>query len=142
MKTQSLVSRTAVRAARRARRFGADAVCVLCGFSNPIALILVSRTLLEEHHVYGANNDDNTRVPLCRNCHALVTEGIQATGATMRKQRSLFEQLAETNLISAVFYRAAAESAENMAAQFETRIARLDRKCPDWRAIVESDHDD
>src|SRR5438477_5928465 len=89
--------RRAARRARKKRRFPDGTVCVFCGFSNPDALIAVSRTLLEEHHVFGLCRDDDTRIPLCKICHALLTEDMLVAGVSMRSSRSLLETLAEVH---------------------------------------------
>ena len=117
--------------------FAANAVCVLCGYANPVALIAANRTLLEEHHVFGAAFDDDTRIPLCRNCHAEVTEGIRATGASMRPQPSLFENLIEANKALEVYHRCAAITCAHNASELQRRVDTLDALFPEWRSIEE-----
>src|SRR2546423_7988033 len=122
MKTNSNAARNVARRARRARMFPANAECVLCGYANPVALIAAEKTLLEEHHVFGAAFDDGTRIPLCRNCHAEITEGIRATGASMRPQPSLFENLIQANKARAVFDRCAAITHGRVASELQRRV--------------------
>ncbi|MFL5481257.1 MAG: hypothetical protein ACJ8AK_03640 [Gemmatimonadaceae bacterium] len=137
MKTNSNAARNVARRARRARMFPASAVCALCGYANPVALIAVDKTLLEEHHVFGAAFDDGTRIPLCRNCHAEVTEGIRATGASMRPQPSLFENLIQATKALEVYYRAQAITHGRIAHELQRRVDTLDALFPDWRSIEE-----
>lgn len=137
MKDKSNPARNAARSARRARMFGPEAVCHWCLYANPVALVMVEKTLLEEHHVFGAAFDDGTRIPLCRNCHAELTVGIQETGATMRPQPSFFEKLVEMDRASEVFHRAAALAHGRRAKEMETRVDALNERFPDWRSIEE-----
>jgi hypothetical protein len=117
--------------------FPASAVCALCGYANPVALIAVDKTLLEEHHVVGAAFDDGTRIPLCRNCHAEITEGIRGTGASMRPQPSLFENLVQAKKAEEVYHRCAAIACARNASELERRVDALDELYPDWRSIEE-----
>jgi len=135
MKDKSLASRKAASRARRGRVFGPDAVCQWCGYANPVALVMVEKTLLEEHHVFGGAFDDGTRIPLCRNCHAEMTVGIHETGTTMRPQRSLFETLIQVNRALQVFHRSASLAHGRWARELETRIVALDARDSDWRSI-------
>lgn len=135
MKDKSLPARNVARRARRANVFGPEAVCQWCGYANPVALVAVKKTLLEEHHVFGAAFDDGTRIALCRNCHAELTEGTQATGATMRPQRSLFEILIQVNHALEVFHRSASLAHGRWARGLETRVNALDEGFSDWRSI-------
>jgi hypothetical protein len=137
MKEHSNAARNVARRARRARMFPANAVCAWCGYANPVALIAVDKTLLEEHHVFGAAFDDGTRIPLCRNCHAELTEGIRATGASMRPQPSLFENLIQANKALEVFHRCAAITHNRVANELQRRVDALDVLFPEWRSIEE-----
>ena len=137
MKQKSVASRNAARRARTPRKFSPNAVCQWCGYSNPVALLMVEKTLLEEHHVFGAANDDGTRIPLCRNCHAEMTVGIQETGATMRHQRSIFETLVEVNKALEVFHKSAAIAHGKFASDLERKVVALDERLPEWREIEE-----
>lgn len=76
--------RTDSRIARRARRLGQNMACVLCGVTDPPALVRVNRPLLEAHHVAGRANDGALTVAVCRNCHAVLTEGQLAGGVDLR----------------------------------------------------------
>ena len=73
----------AVRQARRSRRVGTDAACVLCGYRTPESLLRVGRTLLERHHVAGCANDADLTVVVCRNCHGELTEALRDAGVSM-----------------------------------------------------------
>lgn len=80
---------------RRARqkRLGPDAVCVLCLQPQLETLIPAERSLLEAHHVLGREHNGKVTVPLCRNCHAIVTEQLQQVGASMEKADTLLDRL-------------------------------------------------
>ena len=75
--------RTDARRARRVRALAPDAACVLCCVTTLEALIAADRTLLEAHHACGRANDPALTVPVCRNCHAVLTEGQRAAGASL-----------------------------------------------------------
>jgi hypothetical protein len=135
MTDKSLAARNETRRVRRARVFGPEAVCVLCRYANPAALVMMEKTLLEEHHVYGAAFDDATRIPVCRNCHAELTEQVRATGATMRSKRTLFENLIEMSSIEGIYHRAAAIACDRMASELRRRVVALDERAPGWRSI-------
>jgi len=63
------------RRARRTRRLGEGAACLLCGYHrNTRGLRKVSRHFLEEHHILGWVSDETLTAWLCRNCHYEVTD--------------------------------------------------------------------
>ena len=88
--------RAAAREMKRKARLNSDSPCCLfCGFSHWESLIPVKLQwlveergvpieLLERHHVVGAAHDLNFTVPLCRNCHGVVTEDLRRAGVSMR----------------------------------------------------------
>ncbi len=135
MKTKPTAAQNAARKFRRGQSFGPDAVCFFCPYCNPIALMMIDKTLLEEHHVVGANHNDAMRVPVCRNCHAELTAGYLDHGVSMRKQKSTPERLAEVNRALEVFHRAASATHGNSATELDEHTARLDRNYPDWREM-------
>jgi hypothetical protein len=89
---------------------GCPPVCLICCYvsevavkprrlsreqAKPILKVLVSergiqdsilKMLLENDHVYGRNHDPEFIVPLCRNCHAEVTEDRLRAGISMRPE--------------------------------------------------------
>lgn len=117
--------------------FGPQAVCVICGWSNPVALRESNRTLLEEHHIVGVNNNDDVRVTVCRNCHEVLSEACRDLGADMSTQRSLLESIAEMCRIRSVFERASADMQAGMALKLDKFVNILDTQCPNWRSICE-----
>jgi hypothetical protein len=89
---------TAVRSTRRNERLGGgEHACLLCGYSEPEALVSVTpewleahgvpRRLLEEHHLVGRKRDGKLVALLCRNCHAKATEGLLQAGIGMQCER-------------------------------------------------------
>lgn len=95
--------------------FGADAACILCLYSNPVALIEVDRTLLQEHHVNGQAHDPATLVPVCLNCHAELHAGMRDNGTSLEPKRSFLEKLAEVHRAREVFARAEADAHARIA---------------------------
>jgi hypothetical protein len=88
---------TAGRETRRLERLGSGpCVCILCGYADPVAFVLVTlewldangvpRSLFEKHHFLGEAHDPNAKVPICRNCHARATEGLLREGVSMRPE--------------------------------------------------------
>ncbi len=85
-----------IRVERRLQRLGSPhAICVLCGFDRPEALTLVRldlppdgirRRLVERHHPLGKRAAPDFTVPLCRNCHAVITEQERTVGAVSRRR--------------------------------------------------------
>ncbi|HDQ07344.1 MAG TPA: HNH endonuclease [Methanoculleus sp.] len=51
--------------ARQKRTGSLSLCCVYCGESNP--------AVIEMHHVIGKSNSDEV-IPLCKNCHAKITD--------------------------------------------------------------------
>jgi hypothetical protein len=129
------------RAARREHTLGEDAACAFCGERTPETLISVSRTTLEEqHHVSGRTNDSDLTVLLCRNCHALVTEGQLRLGVDLRRdtQRTVLERQEGALISQAAFDRARADAEQRQARQLAALVVRLDRERPDWREWPEA----
>lgn len=119
MKKKSLAASAAARKAKRTRMFGANAVCILCRYSNPVALIEIDKTLLQEHHVNGQAHDPVTLVPVCLNCHAELHAGMRDNGTSLEPKRSLLEKLAEMHRAREVFARAEANAHAKIADQLD-----------------------
>lgn len=99
---------------RRIERLGDDCACALCGYRNPFALIVVSRTLLEAHHVFGRKRDSESTVVLCRNCHAEITELIRRAGIPMKRERDPRKRAGYMLRSGAVFFQKYAESIDKL----------------------------
>jgi hypothetical protein len=99
-----------VRRAKRARQLGENPICILCGYSSPYGLTVLTRSVFERHHPLGWRNDWGLIITVCRNCHweqteTIRDEGIAMTGdgtfperhvATLKLFKVLFLSLAET----------------------------------------------
>src|SRR4051812_43689105 len=92
------------RKARRSRQLGANAACVRCGLTTQEALIPTKRSLLEAHHVAVQAHDDALTVPLCRNCHAIVTEAQRDAGVDFRPQPTILHRIAAALASLGVFF--------------------------------------
>jgi len=77
---------------RQRQRLGADAICVMCGQTNPDALMRIHRSLLERHHVFGVAHEPNETVIVCRNCHAGLSAAQQDDGVPLTSQATLLER--------------------------------------------------
>ena len=129
-----------VRKTRRRRRLGANAVCILCGETAPETLRLVSRSLLEGHHVLGVSNDPNLRVPVCRNCHAKTTEAMHAAGVDLRHipSRTILEVIVSILRALGAFFHALADTLFAWADRLLALIRALDTRYPQWRELPEA----
>ena len=85
------------RAARRDRRLGwGPRVCLRCGSTDPVSLVPTSAswlrergalsTLFEDHHPCVEAHEPELTQLICRNCHAMVHEGLLRTGVSLRPE--------------------------------------------------------
>ena len=130
--------RTDARKARQNRRYGYGAACSICGNRSPEALVGMKRSLLEEHHVCTRANDPAFTVPLCRNCHAEITEGQRAAGVDFALPPTLVHQLASTLASLAALFTTLADRFGFWAAALSMFLLKLDREVPVWRSWPEA----
>ncbi len=123
------------RKARRRRQIGADAACVRCGLTNLECLIPTKRSLLEAHHVAGNAHDEALTVPLCRNCHAILTEGQRDAGVDMLPQPTVLHRIAAALASLAVFFADHAATCRTWATELRFLAAGLDADYPAWRTL-------
>ncbi len=126
---------TAARQARRERRFGSGTACVRCGITTPETLVPMKRRFLEAHHVCGRANDDGPTVPVCRNCHAILTERQQAVGVTFTPPPTALHQIVAALASFFVFEHAMSERGMDWVAALSGLIADLDTAYPEWRSL-------
>jgi len=124
------------RKARRRRQIGADAACVRCGLTNLECLIPTKRSLLEAHHVAGNAHDEALTVPLCRNCHAVLTDAQRDAGVDMLPQSTVLHRIAAALASLAVFFADLAVTCRIWASQLGLLAAGLDTAFPEWRALT------
>jgi hypothetical protein len=126
------------RRAKRERVLGDDAACVLCGLGTLASLVLVNRNVLEAHHIVGRANDGALTAPLCRNCHAEITEGYRDSGVSLNRPPTLLHKLvAVLRAVGAMLIALGQKCAEWAEALFRL-VQRLDTELPDWRALDEA----
>ncbi len=118
---------------RRARRLGPDAACIICGAKTPEALTTVERTMLEAHHVGGRAHDDALTVPVCLNCHRVLTEGQNATGVDFAPRETMLARLAAILRAVGVFLCQLGERCQAWAEWLLAFIAGLNRDYPGWK---------
>lgn len=128
------------RQAAREQRLGPDAVCVLCGESEYPALTPANRRLLEDHHLAGKIHDKRLTVPLCRNCHAMITEGQLSEGMDLqgKEGQTLLHKVRAVLLGLGIFFMMLGEHLLDFAEQLSKFIFGLDRDCPAWRDMPEA----
>jgi hypothetical protein len=93
---------------------------------------------LEAHHVVGKANDASLTIPLCRNCHAKLTEELQRLGASMDHPPTLLDRVVAILRSLAAFFRTLAEKLSEWAEAVVRFIAALDDKDPTWRDMPEA----
>jgi hypothetical protein len=92
------------RTARRERRQGEDARCVLCGYAGPAPLRRIDpdalRKYIQAHHILGVKIDKDLVCQLCPNCHAEVSEDQRVQGIDLDPdpERGEFERARDTLL--------------------------------------------
>ena len=118
-----------VRKARRERRLGPDAACMMCGEND-----LSTLALLEEHHVLGANHDPNGTVCICKNCHAKETERQRLAGADLQEQPSFLARLIQMLRSLGAWLRSLGEVVVEWAERLKRLVAHLDMNYPGWDA--------
>ena len=119
---------------RRERRFGPDARCILCGHANPSAFVRVTKEFLEAHHVVGRANDEGLLLPLCRNCHAYITEGYRDAGVSMNPPATVLHRLQAALKALGVFLPELGAKCGTWAFDLRQFMNRLDRELPNWKA--------
>ena len=90
--------RQRIRLERRLQRLGGlQPVCIRCGCREvealtgvPYALLPpeLQRRLIEWHHPAGRKVDPTFKVPLCRNCHAIMTEEQRGYPPELRRPKT------------------------------------------------------
>jgi hypothetical protein len=133
-------NRTALRAARRLDRLdkrlcNCPAVCILCGYVNPMSLIVVTlewlkahkipRSVLQEHHLWGRKHDPKLTVPVCPNCHAETTEGYRQEDVRMRPDPDPFANEVFMLTAEAVVHEKLAAAKRRRAEVLRVHIANL-----------------
>jgi hypothetical protein len=112
-------------------------VCILCEYPHSVLDAVtpdwlkqhgipedVLNRFLEAHHLDGRRHDPELVVPLCRNCHCEVTEGLLQAGVSMKAQSDPIIRVAVGLEAEAVFLE--------MLAKGHRRKAELLRNSRTW----------
>jgi hypothetical protein len=127
-----------IRRAKREIVLGPDAACLLCGMKNVDALIPISRSVLESHHIVGRANDNELTGVLCRNCHAEITEEYRDAGVPLNKPPTILHALVAILRAFGAFFVKIGEKFSEWAARIVSMIVRLDASLPGWRTFAEA----
>lgn len=124
----------------RERRFGPGAAgaapaCVRCGIATLETLVPVRRSILEAHHVCARENDSGLIVPVCRNCHAVLTEAQRSAGVTFTTPPTLLHQIAAALASLFSMLHDLCERGMAWAHQLTILAADLDATYPAWRTL-------
>lgn len=125
----------AARHARRERRFNPDTACVRCGITTPETLVPVKRRFLEAHHVCGQAHDDALTVPVCRNCHAVLTEAQHAAGVVFQAPPTILHQLASALASLFAMLHELCERGMTWTDALSRLASELDTAFPTWREL-------
>ena len=117
------------------QRFGPKPVCVLCRFDQPEGLTLVSWSMIDVQHVHGAKHDPDLKVPICRNCHARITELNRQAGASMTEPANLLEHLLTVLRALGAFFRLLGEALLKLAEKLYYFILSLTESYPGWHEM-------
>jgi hypothetical protein len=116
-----------VRRAKRERELGEEPICILCGYSKPYGLMVVTRSVFERHHPGAWQNDWGLTITVCRNCHWEQTETIRDEGIPMTRCRTFPERLVAMLNLFKVLFRSLAETfgrlAEELAEYFRVSVS-------------------
>lgn len=82
-----------IEAARRSWRRKVQNLCLQCGRTAET----------EDHHLAGRRNDSGLTVPLCRACHAQITELLRRDGVDMRYTADSIERVERSLKGTSVF---------------------------------------
>lgn len=126
---------SATRHTRRERRFDPDAACFRCGITTPETLAPVARRFLEDHHVCGCANDASLTAPVCRNCHAILTEGQHAAGVVFHAPPTILHQLASALASLFTMLHELCERGMTWADALSRLASELDTAFPTWREL-------
>lgn len=119
---------------RRRRKLGPDTRCIGCGASNPTILIRVNRTLFDHHHFFGEQHVPDATVPVCRNCHAILSAAQLDDGVPLEAQPTVLERLIAIFQAFVSFLGALSEALLEWVAKGVAFVLGLDTDYPDWRA--------
>jgi hypothetical protein len=109
----------------------------MCRIKSAEVLMKVHWSLVQSHHVLGKNNDPNVTVPVCLNCHAILTEMNRRYGVSMETPANLLEHLVAVLRALGVFLPVLGESLFRLADQVDRFMKSLDDKYPEWRNMKE-----
>lgn len=113
--------RAARRKMQRLQRFVSDnPMCLYCGCSDPMLLRPVTKSFLEDHHIFGRVHDPVSTVALCFNCHALVTENLKQAGVGMKPEPNPMKFARIIFRALAVHFRVLSDACWRFAKMFET----------------------
>ena len=122
-----------VRRERKRQRLGTDAKCVFCREKNSFALNRYPWRILQEHHLFGQNNDPDSTVILCMNCHAKVTAAQWDAGADLQRKNLFIESLPEMFRSLKAMFLVVAEKLGEWADEIALFLSKLDKEYPGWR---------
>jgi hypothetical protein len=92
------------------------------------------RSWFEDHHVLGEEHEPSLTVPVCRNCHALLSAAQLDDVVPLVPQPTLLERLIAVFQAFVSFLRALADILLEWALRGSRVLAGLDTDYPDWRS--------
>jgi hypothetical protein len=124
------------RRSNRARRLGPNAACALCGETNPDALSLQRRSVLEVHHVAGRANDEELTVVVCLNHHGRLSAAQHDAGVFRDPTAgSVLGRVINAIRSLATFAELLPDFLHRVASVLEQLVELLDASLPQWRTL-------
>src|SRR5438046_6692910 len=118
---------------RRRQKLGPDARCFSCGVSNPVQLMQIGKSVLEEHHPYGYAHEPSRTCVVCLNCHALYSAAQLDDGVPLTPQSTVVERLHEVIAALGAFLGVLGDVLLEWADRLAAFIRGLDQNYGDWR---------
>jgi hypothetical protein len=106
----------------------------MCGLIDLTCLVDVKASLLEAHHALGRAHAPDLTIPVCRNCHAVLSAAQLDDEVPLAPQPNLLARLLAVVAALGSLLRMLAEALLAWAAKGRQFVAGLDTDFPTWRA--------
>jgi hypothetical protein len=128
---------SARRESRRKRRLPPNAVCAVCGVSDPAGLKPNGRSILEFNHIPGAAIDPELGATFCRTHHAMWTASQKDRNVDLRHgvRRTIPEAFIVWGEEVVRFVRSLADRFDHWLDKLRGFVNTLDTALPQWRRL-------
>jgi hypothetical protein len=124
-----------LRRERGRRRLPEGAACVVCGETDPVALLKLRRSVLALHHPGGEANDPNLTVVLCLTHHRIQSSDQPGAGVELERNSRRAEIEKHISMLRglALLFHTLALSMGAWADKLAAHVEDLDANYPGWR---------